>query len=334
MKHLVYPSITNHYQGKFIDKVKLEFPKEINEPNWTVTEKLHGSNYSFWVDYYTSGSGYVRSAKRTDFIGEKEEFYNHQEVFGRLNRRIFKLAKKLTIDIVVFGELFGGNYDNVSKGKLVQRGVQYSPYNEFLCFDIARYKNGINETLEFFSHQETLELCKEFNIPHVPVLFTGTLDQCLNFNNNFTTTIPKLYDLQDVENNICEGVVIKPNKPLFLKSGDRVIIKNKNEKFKEINHVRKSKIVPTVFSNDILSVISLIHSGLTDNRMDNIVSIHGDELEFSEAMKLLLIDAINDTCEVEYSKLDKDEKHVVNKYLNKDLASIVRRKIVLKKKHG
>lgn len=335
MKHIQYPSITNHYQGRFIDKIKLEYPREINMPIWIVTEKIHGSNYSFWVDFYpATGAGYVKAAKRTSFIAKEESFFSHEPVFDRLNHKMFKMATDINKDIVIFGELFGGTYNGVSKGKIVQKGVQYHPYNDFMCFDIAKYTNGTPETLEFYPHDEVIALCKEFQIPHVPVLFKGTLQQCLNFSNDFNTKVPELYGFDTIEGNISEGVVIKPNKPLFLKAGERVILKSKNEKFKEIQKAPKSKKVASVFNDEVLMTIGLISMNLTETRMDGIISKYGEEIPFGEAMKLLLNDAIEDGCKDEYGSLDEEDQHIVNKALNKDLANIVKTKIVLKKKAG
>lgn len=335
MKHIMYPSMTNHYQGKFIDKIKLEFPKEINEPTWVVTEKIHGSNYSFWVDYYTGQkAAYVNAAKRTGFIDKGEKFYNHQEVFNRLSFGAYSMAKQLDVDVAIFGELFGGSYGGVSKGIVIQKGTQYHPHNDFMCFDIARYKNGNPETLTFYDHDKVVELCEEFNIPHVPVLFEGTLQACLNFNNEFQTNVPKIYGLDDIAGNICEGIVIKPKKPLFLKSGERVILKSKNDKFSETTKVPKIKAIASVFTESVLNVIEKITSGLTENRMDAIVSKHGVDIEFGAAMKELFLDSYNEHCKEEYEALSKDEQSLVHKALQKPVADIVKRKINLKKKAG
>lgn len=329
MKHTEYSKIHNSYQGKLIDFIKQEFPKEVMEPVWVVSEKVHGSNYSFWSDFYHQGHAYIKAGKRSGFILDDEKFFSHEQAFDRYSESVWLMSRKLKCDLVVFGELFGGYYDGVSRGKAVQKGVQYTPDNEFLAFDIARVRG---ETLTYVPHDEFETMCDEFNIPRVPTIFKGTLTEALSFINEFPTTIPELYGLHELKNNSCEGVVIKPIKLLFLASGERVILKNKNDKFKEINNIPKHKGQASVISEEILKVITAIRTGITDNRMDNIVSKYGEDMDFPKAMRLLLQDSVEDTCKEEYEKLEKKDRHIVHKTLDRDIANIVKRKIILKER--
>ena len=59
-------------------------------------------------------------------------------------------------------------------------------------------------------------------------LFTGALTDAMQYPNAFESTIPAYHELPAIPDNICEGVVIKPNVSKHLGNGERVIIKNKN----------------------------------------------------------------------------------------------------------
>ena len=71
---------------------------------------------------------------------------------------------------------------------------------------------------------------------YAKTLFKGSLSDCLAYPNAFKTTIPGEYNLPELDGNTCEGVVIRPAQPHFLRNGSRVIIKNKNEKWAENNN--------------------------------------------------------------------------------------------------
>lgn len=329
MKHNTYSAITNTYNGKFVDKIKLEFNQEAMESDWYVTEKIHGANYSFWVDLYkTQSYAFVRCAKRSGFIEKEEKFYGHEAVHGALSKNMYELAMHMETDIIIYGELFGGSYNGKSKGAIVQKEVQYHPNTMFMAFDIALYNYG-NPT--YIPHEKFVELCEQFNIPYAPVLFKGTLSECIDYTNEFETTIPAQFGLEPIAGNVCEGVVIKPNKPLFLKSGERVILKNKNDKFNENKGVTTKVTNPSVLSGTLLQLLGLISQGLTENRMDAIMSKHGEELEFSNAMRLLFNDSAEENCKEEFAKLTKEEIGSIYKFLAKQLANVVKRKIVIKK---
>lgn len=331
-KFRAYNSITNSYNGTFIDKIKLEYPSLVKRDDWYVTEKVQGANYTFYADCWHKAEApyaFIRAAKRTDFIGKDEKFYGHEKVHEALTKCIWELAHHLSKDIVVFGELFGGSYNGVSKGDIVQKEVQYHTHTAFMCFDIAVYNYGNIYT--YLPQEDVFKLCKQFNIPHVPVLFKGTLDDCLEFNNEFDTHVPLLYGLDPIAGNICEGVVIKPNLSYYLRNGDRVALKNKNEKFSESKGVSTPVKNPSTISGTLLQLLGRISSGLTDNRMSAIMSKHGEEFEFSNAMKLLFRDSVEEHCKAEYAALSKDEQDKIYKFCAKSLADVVKRKIVIKK---
>ncbi|MFW9608304.1 MAG: hypothetical protein ACMV14_07695, partial [Prevotella sp.] len=165
-------------------------------------------------------------------------------------------------------------------------------------------------------------------------LFEGTLDECLRFSNEFPTTIPSLFGLPDIDNNICEGVVIRPITPMYLRNGDRVLIKNKNERFAEKKSIRKrNKMleVPIEQSPELISLIDEISQFVTENRLANVVSHIGEvhvPKDFGKIMGLFAKDALEDFMKEyseDYLNLEKTEQKMLNKALNQMSIELVKK---------
>ena len=63
-----YSSLTNHYEGKFINGVIMN---GLTGGVWVAREKIHGANFSFITD----DGNIVTPAKRTDVVKPAEDFY-------------------------------------------------------------------------------------------------------------------------------------------------------------------------------------------------------------------------------------------------------------------
>lgn len=66
-------------------------------------------------------------------------------------------------------------------------------------------------------------------IPSVPIYAKGTFETVFNTKSDIDSTIPAVLGLTNLEKNICEGLVIRPNKNLQTPLQERVIIKKKNK---------------------------------------------------------------------------------------------------------
>lgn len=78
-----YSSIENHFDGAFMEKVRMHTPEGTR---FVVQEKVHGSNCSFLCDGQD-----IQFAKRTAVVSGEEDFYQWQELAGRYRERIFKV---------------------------------------------------------------------------------------------------------------------------------------------------------------------------------------------------------------------------------------------------
>eukprot|EP01095_Lingulamoeba_sp_RSL-Kostka_P004264 TRINITY_DN1535_c0_g3_i1.p1 TRINITY_DN1535_c0_g3~~TRINITY_DN1535_c0_g3_i1.p1 ORF type:complete len:225 (-),score=52.94 TRINITY_DN1535_c0_g3_i1:59-733(-) len=156
--------------------------------------------------------------------------------------------------------------------KFVQKGIYYSPHVDFICFDIHFSNAG------FVGFDRFTEICDEIDLPHTYPLLRGTFDECMKYDPYFVTTLPeRIHDLPRIENNIAEGVVVKPVIPKSTYRGLRIIFKIKNDKFSEItggkNNKKKLKLVS---KKDLIkiddAVIDKFLCYVNENRLNNVIS--------------------------------------------------------------
>jgi hypothetical protein len=83
------------------------------------------------------------------------------------------------------------------------------------------------------------KLFEEVGYIYAKTLFRGYLKECLKYPNKFQSQIPNWFGLTQFDDNICEGVVIRPVELCFFGNNARVMIKNKNEKWEEKSYQKK-----------------------------------------------------------------------------------------------
>ena len=228
-----YSSIENSFSREFMEHVVAEVPLDLE---YVVQEKVHGANTSFLCDGET-----VKFAKRTSMLEDGEQFYDYPELLERYRDRVLKLyggikAKYPEVNhISVFGEMFGGLYG----------------------FDIYLFTEEGGRFLPVDEVNEIFEVCGFF---YAKTLFRGTLTECLKQPNAFQSKIAEWLGLPPIEDNICEGIVIRPVTPMYLRNGSRVLIKSKNERFAERKSAkRRTKLFvePVPYSDEFLHPIRI-----------------------------------------------------------------------------
>jgi len=322
VKFKKYDSIENSYRDKVVKSIQINFPNE----RFFVQEKIHGANFSVWTDGET-----IRFAKRSGFIGGEENFYNYDTIADDLSNKIKSLFQTATNsmayngckEITIYGELYGGNYPHpdvqITQMKAVQKGIYYRPDVSFLAFDMLIDGELIDYST--FAMYSTF-----FEIPFLPALFVGTLSECLSFNNEYQTTIPTSLGLPELENNICEGNVIKPLKPLFFGNGTRVILKNKNSKFTEKS--TKTFTPPPEASPEVVQFQKAAVEYITDNRLRNVISKLGEVTtkDFGKLLGLLSKDVFEDFEKdfPEYRNLESKDRKFVTRLVNNECGNLIR----------
>lgn len=287
-----FPSIENHYDNRFL-KCVVTHP-EFDGQKWYAFEKIHGSNVCFVSDGDEFGW-----CKRTSAVKPQDNFPGIDSVCVQYSELLRTAVQKICeTDPVrfpkgtvfyLYGELFGGHYGHKDvpenkEAKKIQKGISYSPNNEFLVFDIM-YKVPIevdetpNVPLNFMIIEEILDVCQRFGIPHVPIysktIGIHVLDDLLKLESHIETEIYNLFGLPKPTSGIwAEGYVIRPNKTFLLPSGSRAIIKFKDAFFSEVSKA-KNPIVPTKITENIKTGTVVMQDYVNRNRYDTLISKYG-----------------------------------------------------------
>ena len=320
-----YNSIENSYDKVFVEKISLE---GYGKQEFVVQEKIHGCNVCFVTDGQTVGFG-----KRSSFVETGEKFYNYQELLERYAPKalaLFAMIKETMPEIqsvTIFGEMFGGKYPHPEvkhshNAMLIQKGVFYCPTHEFYAFDLyvtteesGRYLN-VDEANAFYERGDFF---------YAKTLFRGTLDECLQYPNDAPSIIAKWLGLPPIENNVSEGVVIRPVISTYLRNGARVLLKNKNEKFAEKKSVKKR--TPKLFSEPSYSemlnkLLLVIAEYVTENRLNNVVSKIGEisvPKDTGKLIGLFSMDILDDFLKEhsgDYAAIEKNEQKILNRHVN------------------
>lgn len=328
-----YNTIENAYQARVIDQIRMQgFGDEV----FIVQEKVHGANLSFFTD-----GKEIKMAKRTAFIEQDEKFYNAHDILERYRKNVIHIFEKVKAvypdmeTVVIYGELFGGGYKHkevapVKDAIKVQKGIEYAPHNEFYGFDIK-----LNGTT-YLDTDLANQIFEETGFFYAKILFQGTLKEALKFPNAFGSKIPAWLGLPEIEDNMCEGTIIKTLKTRYFGNGARVILKNKNEKWTE-----KSKVVrkerparkDVHFSGKAREIWEEIRSYVTVNRLNNVMSKTG---EFEPEMMGKIIGLFSQDVLEDFEKdfpeafaaIEKDEQKRINKKLNSLVIDLVKQELM------
>ena len=329
-----YSSIENTFNKEFMEKIKSEgFDSLI----YVVQEKVHGSNCCFVTDGQE-----VRFAKRTSFVESGEMFFDYEELLERYKEkaiRLFHRVKSKYTDIEsisIFGEMFGGRYPhpevkNSTKVICIQKGVFYCPYHEFYAFDL--YVLG-TENRKYLSLDEMNSFFEDEKFFYARSLHRGVLEECLQYPNAFQSRIAEWLGLPPVEDNICEGVVIRPLDIVFFKNGSRLLLKSKNSRFAEKKSVKKrqpSLFVEPTYSEMLKDLLVITEEYVTENRLNNVVSKIGEvsvPKDFGKLIGFLSKDILSDFLSEhssDYALIEKSEQKILNQHVNKQATALIKR---------
>lgn len=285
-------SIENSYRQKYIDSC-LDMHPELRDETYIITEKLHGSNFS-WV--FSPGFP-IRAASRNNYLDVYSSFQG--VLIPQLmtdSAHIISCMQKhadLTKSIVrLYGELIGRG---------IQKGVDYGDTKRILYFGVITSTDDLYTLLPF----EELE---EFLWPNeiVPVVAkVKGLQATIDFDTDFDSLVVGKPD------NICEGVIIQPHTRVYYDGyGSPFLLKKKNEKFKEKARAKKPRVVDSEVERLNLEFLSY----LTDNRLQSVFSKQSEienPSQIGNYIRLVLVDAkedfVKDFC-ADIESLNKSQK--------------------------
>lgn len=290
-----YPSIENSYREKEINTWLGYHPELMNEA-YILNEKIHGSNLQL---IFKPGLP-VYFASRNRLLHD-ENFHGLHEVIVKdtIKSFIAEMEKHSTDTrntLRFYGELFGAN---------LQKGVDYGKERQIRFFDMS--VSGMWQTqtrfLDFMENDGFLSLA----VPSFAVV--TSLREALEFD------IKKDSLILNKENNIIEGVVIKPyNKVYESPEGSLFYLKKKNEEFKE--NSRKPKDF-TDINPDVVQYGVIFREYITENRLQNVFSKYGEierPNQIGDYIRYMLEDAKEDFLkDYDLSEFaDKDKKAIFN----------------------
>lgn len=203
----------------------------------------------------------MKHAKRRAFLKKDENFFGYQSIIESVDKLCVKLAKSMKKQnrfknlkrIFIYGELFGGVFpsknniannnddDNDVLVEPVQREIFYSPRLEFCAFDLMieqeNENDNDNSNTSFVEWDVAATLFDECDFLWARPLFVGSFGACMQFSNEFESTVPAQLGLPSPDNNYAEGVVLKPVKKVAMvetnKGTTRAILKSKPKRFAE-----------------------------------------------------------------------------------------------------
>lgn len=338
MKFTKYSSIKNVSKNELLERAqKLD-------TDWIVTEKIYGANLSIW---YNGDSNNYEVASRIKVLDENDEFHNYRKAityrfFVQLRKLYHHLKYNEGMDIetvVIYGELFGGywpkdiqaNIEHDPEPQIITDGIYYSPNVHFIGFDIGVVIDG---EFMLLPYDKAYELANKSFIDYSEILFRGSLEECMNYDCAFSSTIPKRVAGVHLDNNICEGVVISPTTPYYTNGGERFIFKNKTDKYKENGqHYRPRPIAKNAeWTDDMNNVYDELSQYANKPRIQSAISKIGTltQKTFGPTIGMSIRDLLadfesdnpNGAYQI-YENLDKGSQKLVRKKLTSRVTEMV-----------
>lgn len=291
-KFVKWHSIENSYRQKEIDRWLNLFPQLVDEM-YVVTEKIHGSNFQWFVSpdqtiHAGSRNNWLDISGRFQGVSIEELYFSHEDLLLDLQDWVDETEKSIRL----FGELFGQG---------IQKGVDYGKEKRLLYFGMM-----IDDELQNFDTLEAF-IGRDKIVPVVGI--ARSLQEALNFDTDFDSI------LSDKGDNICEGVVIQPVSVYFDYNGSPFILKKKNEKFGEKQKAPKEIVVDT----DVQRLNLEFRSYINDSRLQSVFSKEGEiqsPQEIGKYIRLILEDAKGDFLKDfgdEFDQMDKgQQRNVLN----------------------
>lgn len=286
-------SIENSYRQKHIDWYLERFP-ELLDDTYVITEKIHGSNFQWYLEpdkpvvagsrnMYLEIDGSFQGAYIPELLDADKKLLDFLQ--ARVNRDGCTYR--------VFGELFG---------KGIGKGVDYGEEKRLLYFGMM-----VDDVLVPFTTME-MYIPRSRMVPVVGII--DGLANAMQFDTAFNSC------LSDKDNNLCEGVVIQPYRKVY-QVGDYspFMLKKKNRTFEEKMNIK----APVVIAPEVKQLKAEFAAHITDNRLQSVFSKHGEiekPSQIGNYIRLVLedarIDFMKDHKELFDEMTPKQQKNILN----------------------
>lgn len=259
MKFKKYKSIPKTYQQKTVEY----FTPYVKDITCQVTEKVHGTNFSFIVT-----KNDVKYAQRSGIV---DGIFNSQNYVHLLLDKVKALREFLGKDFQLVTEFYG-------KGITGKPYIDYTETKKFIAFDLRLIEEDV-----YLDQDQFQKVMKQFDIPFTPVLFEGSFEECLKFDPNFES---KVAEKEGVE---AEGIVIKPIKDIYVdeEKQQRIILKLTSDAFREnklSSAERKAVEAKLRESKEQVKQREAVTSRITDMRISKVAAKNG--IDITEGLKV------------------------------------------------
>lgn len=178
----------------------------LKDLNWEFTEKIDGTNIRIIWDGHS-----VTIGGRTENSQIPATLMNHltEKFLGEKNEQLFEQEFGEN-EVMLVGEGYGA--------KIQKGGDLYREDQGFILFDVC-----VNNC--WYKREAIKKIAKIFNVPSVPVVLTGNIQDGVNYVKN------KPYCSVSKKGKKAEGIVGRPITELKDNTGKRIIIKIKSDDF-------------------------------------------------------------------------------------------------------
>lgn len=309
-----YPEIINVLDTKAVNEAIKNYPNI----TWYAFEKIKGYEYTI------NSNGIIgKVAAKDRELPAGNNYFNHTKVLNRYGKPVKTMAKDAGHkNISVFGNIFGGKYGEYTNSISIKCPIQYSPNIEFMAFDIAEVARN---RVWFLGVKDAMQHCENYKIPYVPLIGKGSLEYCLSLSPVFESRIHEVFQVPKLENNFAEGLIIVPENAIYENYDKRLMFKSINPEYLSNKWKHDLKKKDKKHLNDVADSIM---DNINPSDIANIIH-SSNSREFSKIIKLCYSNVLQKM--EDYLTLDKKEKKVVNKLLNREVIGLVKQEL---KKHG
>lgn len=198
----------------FFGKISTTAHQVLPRGEWVALEKVHGAQLVVGFDQ-SAQTGYI--GKRKEWLRDHDDFFGWQLLAPELINTVGRWAQEIGAQqLIAYGELFGGGYPHPDVSPMpgmspIQTGVWYHPGLRWSPFDLLICQ-GDDDDGEFVSYSELCELTDQSPFPPPPLISRGSFGDLLELPINTPTLIPNHFALPAIEDNIAEGVVLRPDR--------------------------------------------------------------------------------------------------------------------------
>lgn len=295
------PTLNSAVMNRFYNHSKT---KEID---WLVTEFIDGDHMALYADHKTKE---FRIATRNRFLDNHDSYSCTGDISHLYKEWALTLSGKENTPIIVYGKAVGGTYNNHYKGIPIKTVCEYLDFNEFIIHDIMLPGLG-------FVGLDTLEkIAADCAVRTAPILYHGVYSNACGFPEDKLSAVPFMCGMEPKYDNEMKGIVIRPLYDLT-HGLDRVIMKKLNRKYIG----RKPEVKKETLLTDTLVEIAVYidSTAMRLRTLDSVIAESGS-FTYEDVKKVsgkFVLASLDKVSYVKYNLLDRIEKHLVHKELNR-----------------